>query len=124
MKVALKILGLLFLLSLFIELSNPPVDVEGTEEVKSTKKDSVKDAAYRLCYMMEQTGLATECDVNAFNKSVDIRIDMTTFEARKTCVGIAAIHSESTGGFKYKGWSLRIFSPFSGKHPITKCVLY
>jgi hypothetical protein len=78
--------------------------------------------AHALCEVMEQSGLTTECTVNAWRSTIDARIPTTTREARKMCVGMADGLAQRKIGFEGR-WKLRIFSPYSGDHPIAVCQL-
>jgi hypothetical protein len=73
---------------------------------------------------MEQTGLTTGCEVRGWKQFVDVRIDMGSSEARKTCAGVAEMMSRMTNGFKGQSWKLRILSPYSGDQAIAVCRLY
>ena len=86
-----------------------------------TQADAVDDA-YRLCAALEGTGLTTECEVKGWGSSVDVRIDTSSSEARKICTGAADMMAQKTRSFAGK-WKLRIFSPYSGEHPIAICNL-
>jgi len=82
----------------------------------------VIDDAYRVCSAMERTGLTTECKVNGWGSTVDVRIDTNGSEARKICSGVVDAMAQKTRSFAGK-WKLRIFSPYSGEHPIAVCTL-
>ncbi len=66
--------------------------------------------------------MATDCDVSVTQRSVDVRIDTTGSEARKMCAGTVRMLAEHTRSFRGE-WRLRIFSPYSGDHPIATCRL-
>ena len=78
--------------------------------------------ADKLCAAM-QTGNISECSVSYFGRSVDVRIDTTGEEAQKFCSAIRAMVAKTPAKFAGE-WKLRIFSPFSGDHPLAVCVLY
>jgi len=82
----------------------------------------VIDDAYRLCKMMEGTGLTTQCEVKGWGSTVDVTIDTDGGEARRICVGVADMMAKKTRTFAGK-WKLRIFSPYSGEKPIAVCNL-
>ena len=86
------------------------------------KNEDAVDAAYRTCYAMEQTGMTSSCEVGV--QKVDVRIDMSGGEARKTCAGVAKMMAGITNGFKGGNWKLRLFSTYSGEQPIAVCNLY
>lgn len=90
--------------------------------VSNTATADVIDDAYRLCSAIEGTNLATECKVSGWGSTVDTTIDTTSAEARKICAGIADMMAQKTHTFAGK-WKLRIFSPYSGEHPIASCIL-
>jgi hypothetical protein len=80
------------------------------------------DDAVRLCAAIEKTGLVTECDVRGAGPSLDVRMNTTSAEARKICDGMAESIAQQNLRFGGK-WKLRIFSPYSGEHPIAVCTL-
>ena len=82
----------------------------------------VIDDAYRMCSAMEGTGLTTECKVKGWGSTVDVRLDTNGSEARKICSGVVDTMAQKTRTFAGK-WKLRIFSPYSGEHPIAVCTL-
>ena len=88
----------------------------------ATARADVIGDAYRLCESFENTGVATECDVSVTSRSVDVWIDTTGTEARKMCAGTVQMLAQHTRSFQGR-WRLRIFSPFSGDHPIATCRL-
>jgi len=63
--------------------------------------------------------MVRECDVNGRN--IDARIDTTGTEAEKICAGAGSLLMGVTNFTE--PWQLRIFSPFSGNHPLATCSL-
>jgi len=85
--------------------------------------DNSVTSAYNLCAAFDRTGLATEkCEVHGWGSSVDVRIDMGAAEARETCAGVVDIARKKGWTFD-TGWTFKIFSPYSGDHPIASCAL-
>jgi hypothetical protein len=80
------------------------------------------DNAFRLCAVMEKTGLTTECKVSGWGSTVDVRLDTTGAEARKMCAAMVDLLVQQKLSFGGK-WKLRLFSPYSGEHPIAVCTL-
>mgnify|MGYP001371966141 FL=1 len=81
------------------------------------------DNAYRLCAVFDGTGLtSSKCSVSGWNSSVDVKIDMTSGEARKLCVQVAALARQKGMTFD-PGWQIRIYSPYSGDNTIAFCQL-
>jgi hypothetical protein len=78
--------------------------------------------AHALCLVMERSGATTECTVNAWGSTVDARVDTNSREARKMCVGMSDVLAQRKIGFDGR-WKLRIFSPYSGDHPLAVCTL-
>jgi hypothetical protein len=78
------------------------------------------DAAAYLCFRMEKTGLTTECEVSGWGETVEIRLDMGGAEARKLCPQLAKIALSKSRALAGK-WQIKLFSPYSGKHPIAVC---
>jgi hypothetical protein len=83
--------------------------------------DAVDDAI-KLCRAMEITGLSTECTTSGYRQSVDVRFNTSAAEAQKICAGMVDVAAKEGLSFGGK-WKLRIFSPFSGDHPIAVCTL-
>ncbi len=88
---------------------------------RTAHADAVEDA-YRLCAAFEATGMTTEREVKRWGSTVDVRIDTNGSEARSICSGAADMMAELTRSFAGR-WKLRIFSPYSGDHPIAICNL-
>jgi hypothetical protein len=88
----------------------------------TTTQSTLGGDAYRVCEAMDGTGLTTSCEVKAWGKTIDVRMDTTGAEARKICLGTAKMVSGYTIAFKGE-WKLRIFSPYSGDQPIAVCAL-
>jgi hypothetical protein len=80
------------------------------------------DNAFRLCAVFEKTGLTTECKVSGWGSTVDVRMDTSGAEARKICISVVDLMAQQKLSFAGK-WKLRIFSPYSGEHPIAVCTL-
>ena|SRR5688500_7034012 len=99
-------------------------DEESTSyaSASSTKPDAV-DAAFGLCEIMSITGLVSQCEVQGWGSTVDVRIDTTGVEAIKMCSDTSDVVARSTSGFSGKGWTLQIFSPYSGDRPLARCSL-
>ena len=91
-----------------------------TLTVSATVPADEVDAAYKVCRAFEGTGLTTGCEVNGWKQNIDVRIDMSSSEARKLCTQLADMQS---GQFPDGRWSLRILSPYSGDQPIAVCNL-
>jgi hypothetical protein len=77
--------------------------------------------AYRLCAAFDQMGiLSKKCDVSGWHESVDISVATTAADALSFCRQLSkAVH---LGEFE-QGWTLRIFSPYSGDNTIGICDL-
>ncbi len=81
------------------------------------------ESAFRLCALFDSTGLASApCEVTGWGSTVDVKIDMSAAEARKLCVQIADL-ARSEGWTFDPGWTLQIFSPYSGENTIAYCSL-
>lgn len=96
-------------------------DSTAPKEQSSTEK--VVEDAYRLCTALERTGLTSECEVKGWGMTVDARIDTSGPGAIKICEETAGMMSKHTNSFKGR-WKFRIFSPFSGDHPLAVCTLW
>jgi hypothetical protein len=82
---------------------------------------TIGEDAERVCKAM-QGALTTSCEVHAWGKTIDVRMDTTGVEARKICLGTVKVLSGYTEAFKGE-WRLRMFSPYSGDQPIAVCAL-
>lgn len=81
------------------------------------------ESAYRVCALFDSTGLASApCEVTGWGSSVEVKIDMTAAEARKLCPQVAGMARDKGWSFG-KGWTLKIYSPFSGGDTIAYCDL-
>ena len=93
------------------------------ESNNEPRAPNVFDEAYHLCDAMKGTGDVTECTVDGSGHFVDVRIDMSSEEAKKVCAATVAMVAQHTTRFAGI-WQLRLFSPYSGDHPIAICTLY
>lgn len=82
----------------------------------------VFDDAVRLCSAIEKTGMSTECTTSGYHRAVDVRMHTSAAEAQKICGGVVDVAAKQAFNFAGK-WKLRIFSPYSGEHPIAVCTL-
>lgn len=86
------------------------------------KVDSV-DSAFRLCAFFDNSGLTSEkCKVSGWDESVNVTMDMTSETARTSCKMLAASAKKNKILFT-KGWTLKIYSPYSGEKTIAFCPL-
>lgn len=83
--------------------------------------DKGVDSAYKLCMMIDSTGLATkDCDVSAVwggKNEIIMTADMVSSEARKLCVSVTKAYSENLKG----EWKFIIRSPYSNGNNIAQC---
>lgn len=94
-----------------------------TQAVSSAPKDNSVDYAYRLCNVIDGTGLTSaKCEVSGWNSSVTMHVDMSASEARKTCA--AMVNEVRAQGLRFDpGWTIQIRSPYSGDNSIAFCNL-
>lgn len=90
--------------------------------IATEARADVVDNAYWLCQRLSATGLTTECDVHGWGKTVDVRLDMSSSEARKSCAAVSDMTYKAKRTFA-GAWKLRFFSPYSGEHPTAVCNL-
>ncbi len=90
------------------------------ESAEISNQPSPVEDAFKVCQAFTNTGLTTECDVGGFESTIDVRMDMNSEEARKTCIGAVELVSKKIQSLSGR-WKLRIFSPYSGEHPIATC---
>lgn len=81
------------------------------------------DHGLALCRGLDATGMTSKpCEVSSLRSSVNVSIDTTSTEAKKICDTIAA--AQVNYGRKWdRGWTLRVYSPFSGDNSIAFCGL-
>ena len=93
-----------------------PAQAEAADEVQ---------AAYAVCNIIMNTGLASECEVSGWDSAVDFWVDTSSVEARKMCALMTPWIAEQTDAFANAGqtWRMRIFSPYTGDHPLAVCGL-
>jgi hypothetical protein len=103
MRRRLWILALLILACLFVPSARAQPDDPSTLWEKLRPKDYV-----------------TECTVNAGAATVDVRmaVAMNFEQAREMCRVVARVVLVVE-----PGWRVRLFSPYSGDHPIAVCPL-
>ena len=92
----------------------------GSDHALADGKTSV-DSAYKVCYLFDGTDLMSEpCDVSGWGSSVNVRMDISAPEARKLCRQVVGLTREQ--GWKFDpGWTLKIYSPYSGDRTIAYC---
>lgn len=89
------------------------------KEAERANKPRVS-ASEALCAQFDLTGLVSSpCRISGIHKTVDVRLDMSSSDARKFCPTVRGLTSVKFDS----GWSLRIFSPYSGDNPIATCLL-
>jgi len=82
------------------------------------KNEQAINAAFNLCDVLENTKVITQCEISGFSRAINFRVDSTGSEARTICQQIKSM--ESSQALKNR-WSINIYSPFSGEHPIATC---
>jgi hypothetical protein len=75
-----------------------------------------------LCTAIEKTGMSTECTTSGYRQTVDARFHTDAAQGRQICAGLVEVAAKQALSFGDK-WELRIFSPYSGEHPIAVCTL-
>jgi hypothetical protein len=78
------------------------------------------DDPSKLCAELRHHDVVTECTVNASAAAVDVRmaLAMSFEQAREMCGVVARVVLVVE-----PGWRVRLFSPYSGEHPIAVCPL-
>lgn len=103
------------ILALTLVLSAAPVSA-----VRADAETSVRNA-YILCEVFDL--IATEpCTVSGWNMSVDATVDMNSTDAKTACTGVVS-RMRAKGYLFDPGWTIRIYSPFSGDNTIARCDL-
>ena len=79
--------------------------------------------AYKVCFVFDGISIITEpCDVSGWGKSVNVRIDTNAGEARLLCSTVVTKAREKGWSFD-AGWTLKVYSPYSGDNTIAYCAL-
>ena len=89
---------------------------------EASREPTAVDDAFKVCEAMKATGLVSECTVGGLSQMIDVRIDTTGAEARKICAQSSSMITQQSQRFA-GNWELRIFSPFSGDHPLAVCTI-
>ncbi|MFJ6323841.1 MULTISPECIES: hypothetical protein [unclassified Rhizobium] len=86
--------------------------------------DDVVSNAYRVCKMIDNTGLFTgPCQVSSRKYAVTATIDVPTADARKACMQIAGVASSKGYHFPGGEWTVQLKSPTSGDKSVAFCRL-
>jgi hypothetical protein len=81
----------------------------------------VGNAAHAVCYIFRGSEIITECEVNDWRSTIDVRAALNARDARRLCIGTTEAVGKQTRSLVERKWQLRIFSPFSGDHAIATC---
>ncbi len=86
--------------------------------------DDAANNAFRVCKMIDNTGLFTApCQVASRRNAVVATIDLPVADARKACIQIAGVASSKGFHFPSGEWTVQIRSPTSGDKSIAFCRL-
>ncbi|MCG9100223.1 hypothetical protein [Laribacter hongkongensis] len=88
----------------------------------STANTSV-DNAHKVCQTFENSNLLSKpCEISGLKSKINITLDMSPSEARKTCT--SAVNLFKKNGITFNsGWTLNIYSPYNNKNSIAYCNL-
>ena len=76
----------------------------------------------RVCSVIDAMGAATECAVNAADRTVDVTADTSGAEAAKLCTAFSGMVVALTSSLS-DHWKMRVFSPQSTDTPVAVCDL-
>ena len=82
----------------------------------------ITDHALAVCSALKNSG-ATECELTVFSQAIDARVNVSASDAAVLCKGITVLVRQQTTAFNGTEWQIRVFSPFSGDHPLATCPL-
>jgi hypothetical protein len=85
-------------------------------------KPGITDHALAVCRALTNSG-ATECELTVFSQAIDVRVNVSAADAPILCKGIVELVRKQTTAFSGSEWQIRVFSPFSGDHPLAACSL-
>jgi hypothetical protein len=109
-----------------IDASNKQRELRASASVGKPHKNkevSIKegvDSAYKLCRTLDATGLPSQkCEVSSY--TINLSLDIAPSEARNLCPELLQFLDTNDHFMFDPGWSLRIYSPFSGSRPIATC---
>ena len=99
-------------------IATPQAPISSAPSIQ--RAPEVTDHALAVCNSLKNTG-ATECELSVFSQAIDARINVSAADAGTLCTGIAGLVRKQTTAFNGTAWQIRIFSPFSGDHPLASC---
>lgn len=82
----------------------------------------ITENAYKICSIIKQNVLITDCKDNVSNSSVDVVANLNPGSAMLLCQQVkqAMIINKN---WHFHGYSMRVLSPLSNGYPIAACVL-
>jgi hypothetical protein len=92
-------------------------------QAKAADTIQVGQAADTVCEIIMNSGMASECEVSGWDSAIDFWVDTSSVEARKLCALMTPWIAEQTDAFAGRTWQMRIFSPYTGDHPLAVCDL-
>lgn len=110
------------------EVAKPYPAQSTTQETSAPAAETWQDRnreglhhAEDLCAKIEDMGIAPQCEVSGFHDTMSMYKDVSTQGAEIICQQIVQITSQK--GWRFGDFQLKIFSPFSGDHPLAVCKL-
>ena len=74
-----------------------------------------------LCAKIEGLGIAPQCDISGLHDTMNLYKDVSTPGAEIICQQIVQVTLQR--GWHFGDFQLKVFSPFSGDHPLAVCKL-
>lgn len=91
--------------------------------VKPKDDDIGIQNTFKLCKILKQNPLVTECETNGWNLSIDLYANYSVYQAQIACEELQMAMVQNLDAWHFHGYRLQIFSPFSGAHPVAICGL-
>lgn len=117
-------------LGIMVVLAAGSSDGDSSSGSSTSSGSSGPDAigsAYRVCSALKSIKGVTECSVGVHmsGNTIDVRMNTNASQAETLCPGIVAKVSQVTSSFATakRKWHVRIYSPYTGSHPLAVCPL-
>ncbi len=109
--------------SRLVERANKQCHPEGSVVSLDSAPQGSVESAYAVCGVVDAAKIASSpCEVSGWDSAVKMTIDVRAGEARQICDELTTAAQQRKWIFG-RGWTIQIFSPYSGDKPIAYCTL-
>jgi hypothetical protein len=101
----------------------PPAALPPTAAAPRTPAHALDEiqSARNVCNHFDASGTLTEkCEISGWYHTVDLHMNLTSTNAQVLCASLPEVFN-NWGATLNQGWTVRIYSPYSGDHPIATC---